>query len=129
MSDRQSTPASSFRVLVVEDDTILAMGVEQIVASLGHTAFVCARGEDAVETARELGPELVLMDVSLGGTMSGIEAATIIKAELGCPIIFMTGYNDEPYTTRMRQISGAAVLSKPLDEPRLRHFMRKRIEF
>jgi len=125
MSDRQA----SVRVLDDEDDTILAMGVEQIIACLGHTAFVCARGEDAVAKARELKPDLVFMDVKLQGTMSGIEAATIIQAELGCSIIFMTGYNDEPYTTRMRQISGAAVLSKPLDEPRLRQFIRKRIEF
>lgn len=125
-----STPdaPSPARVLVVEDDAILAMYVERIVETLGYTPLVCDRGEDAVVNARRFQPALVLMDVQLKGKMTGVEAAETIREEVGCPVIFMTAFNDGPNAKRMRQISGAGVLGKPIDEPRLRHLMRKRIE-
>lgn len=113
------------RVLVVEDDTSLAMMVEQTVAELGYVAIVCARGEDAVETARELKPQLVLMDVKLKGYMTGLDAARIIKAELGCPIVFMTAYGDGSTARQMRAIAGDNVMGKPLSGPILRLTLRQ----
>ena len=115
------------RVLVVEDDTPLALMVETLIRDLGYLPIVCVRGEDAVERARVLRPELVLMDVKLKGEMNGIEAASIIKAELGCPVVFMTAYSDPQYAARMREIAGANVLGKPLSEPILRLLLREKL--
>ena len=116
------------KVLVVEDDTTLAMAVEQIVADLGYVPVVCVRGEDAVEKARDLRPELILMDVKLKGELTGIEAAEIIKHdELGCAIVFMTAYGEPDYAKRMRQIAGASVMGKPLSEPMLRLIVREKL--
>ena len=116
------------KVLVVEDDTPLAMAVEQLVADLGYAPLVCVRGEDAIATARELRPELILMDVRLKGELSGIDAAEIIKGEeLGCAIVFMTAYGDPEYAKRMRQIAGSYVMGKPLSEPMLRLIIREQL--
>lgn len=116
---------SPIRVLVVEDDTPLAMMVEQMVESLGYVAVVCVGGEDAIETARILRPDLVLMDVKLKGAMTGVEAAETIKAEVGCPIAFMTAYGDAETASRMRRIAGDNVLGKPISEPILRMTVRQ----
>ena len=124
-SQEQSDPA---KVLVVEDDTFLAMAVEQLVAGLGFEPVVCARGEDAVAKARELRPKLILMDVKLRGELTGIEAAEIIQhEELGCVIVFMTAYGDPDYAKRMRQIAGSNVMGKPLSESMLRLVVREKL--
>lgn len=112
------------QILVVEDDAPLAMLVEQMIAEWGYAAVICVRGEDAVETARVIRPELVLMDVKLKGEMTGLEAAEAIKAEIGCPVAFMTAYGDPETARRMRQIAGSNVLGKPISKAILRMTVR-----
>ena len=123
-------PASSdcAKVLVVEDDTPLAMAFEQLVTDLGYEPLVCVRGEDAIAKARELRPELILMDVKLKGELSGVDAVEVIRQEeLGCAIVFMTAYGDPEYAKRMRQIAGSYVMGKPLSEPILRMIIREQL--
>jgi DNA-binding response OmpR family regulator len=115
------------KVLVVEDDSILAMRVEDLLRELGYVPVVCVSGEDAVETARLIEPALVLMDVRLRGDMTGLEAAEIIRDELACPIAFMTAYGDRDTAARMRRIAGDNVMGKPLSEPILRMTIRQLI--
>lgn len=123
----QVTPGRA-NVLVVEDDTPLAMAVERLVTALGHNPVVCVRGEDAIAKARELKPELILMDVMLKGELSGIDAAEVIKHDqLGCEIVFMTAYGDPEYARRMRQIAGSYVMGKPLSEAMLRLIVREKL--
>jgi CheY-like chemotaxis protein len=124
----EGTARPSAKVLVVEDDTTLAMAVERVVAELGYEPVVCVRGEDAVAQARALRPELILMDVKLKGELTGIDAAEIIKGEeLGSAIVFMTAYGDPEYAKRMRQIAGCNVMGKPLSEPMLRLVVREKL--
>lgn len=127
-SSAEKLPRAPAKVLVVEDDTTLALVVEQIVADLGYAPVVCVCGEDAVEKARDLRPKLILMDVKLQGELTGIEAAQIIKHEdLGCAIVFMTAYGDPEYAKQMRQIAGNGVMGKPLSEPMLRLIVREKL--
>jgi CheY-like chemotaxis protein len=51
-------------------------------------------GEDAIRVSEEKKPDVVLMDISIHGTMDGISAAREIIGRLGIPVIFMTGYDD-----------------------------------
>jgi len=102
-------------ILIVEDDGLLAMMVEDFVAGLGYEIVASvATGEGAIAAAREHRPDLVLMDVSLQGGLSGIDAAEAICAERPCLIVFMTAYGDPGTTERMKRIAGSAVMGKPI---------------
>ncbi|MBU4608054.1 MAG: response regulator, partial [Methanobacterium sp.] len=62
------------RVLVVEDESIVAMGIKHKLQNLGHTVVdMVATGEDAVKSARKNDPEIILMDIVLKGDIDGIE--------------------------------------------------------
>ena len=74
------------KILVVDDEAIITMQLEERLSIMGYTVVgMAASGEDAVEKARRLRPDLVLMDIVMPGTMNGIEAAKIIKKELDIP--------------------------------------------
>jgi len=83
------------QILVVEDDSIIAMELEDRLYGLGYV--VCATtayGEEAIEKAAELGPDLVLMDIRLKGAMDGIEAAAEIRERYDIPVVYLTAYAD-----------------------------------
>lgn len=112
---------SNLRVMVVEDESIVALEIEDRLERLGYT--VCAvtpSGEKAIEIARETEPDLILMDIYLAGKIDGIEAAEAIEREKDIPIIFLTAYSDPSTVERAKRIGPFAYLVKPFDENQLR---------
>jgi len=78
------------RILVVEGEAIVAMDIDMLLRSDGPVETAFARsGEEAIEKAEEFRPDLLLMDVSLKGRVSGIEAAEIILGRFGIPVVCM----------------------------------------
>ncbi|HLP45428.1 MAG TPA: response regulator, partial [Candidatus Kapabacteria bacterium] len=64
------------KILVVEDEGVLAMGVQKKITTLGYTVTgIALSGEEAINMAAEQEPDLVLMDIKLAGKMDGVEAA------------------------------------------------------
>ena len=85
-----------YRILIVDDDTTLTMQLEEYLPAIGYEVRgVASSGLEAVEMARTLKPDLSLMDIKMPGKLDGIEAAGIIKSELGIDILFISGYADE----------------------------------
>src|SRR5512139_2305234 len=81
------------RVLIVEDEQIVAADLELKLARLGYdVAGVAASGEEALDLAEQVRPDVVLMDIQLQGPMLGTEAAKVIQRRTGAPIIFLTAY-------------------------------------
>jgi two-component system, response regulator PdtaR len=81
------------RVLVVEDEAIVTADLRSKLERLGY--IVCAvafSGEDAIRRADETTPDLILMDVRLQGNMSGLEAATRIRARREIPVVYITAH-------------------------------------
>ena len=79
------------RILVVEDEKIIQLDLQYQLEQLGYVvAGVASTGEEAVEKAAQLEPDLVLMDVRLKGAMDGIEAARRIQAAREVPVIYLT---------------------------------------
>ena len=100
-------------ILVVEDEVLIGLMLVKKLRSLGYrVAEVVTSGEEAVEVAGKTVPTVILMDVTLAGTMDGIEAATIIKKRFGIPIIIFTGYNDAHLYHQARQADPVAILAK-----------------
>jgi len=83
------------RILIVEDEKILAADLESKLRQLGYRVDgIATSGEQAVRLAQEREPSLILMDVRLSGTMDGVEAARRIQAKAHVPIVYLTAYSD-----------------------------------
>lgn len=104
------------RVLIVEDEALLAMSMEADLEDRGfEITGVAATAEDAVALARATRPDVVLMDVRLKGQGDGVDAAqTIYAEELGARVIFVTGSREPQTVTRIQDDHPAALLIKPV---------------
>ena len=84
------------KILIVEDEGIEALDIQHRLVSLGYpTPAIAFSGEEAVQKAGEISPDLVLMDIMLPGEIDGITAAELIKARLDIPVIYLTAYADD----------------------------------
>src|SRR5450759_4209889 len=84
------------RILVVENETITAMDVCDLLEQLGYEPLgPVVSGEEAVAKVRDLRPDAVLMDIALNGSMDGIQAAEIIQPTYRCPVIYVTAHSDQ----------------------------------
>lgn len=81
------------RVLIVEDEIIVADDLEWKLTSLGYeTIGIAVSGEEALDLVKREHPDVVLMDIQLQGKINGIEAAKWIQQETGAATIFVTAY-------------------------------------
>ena len=112
------------RILIVEDERIVAMDLAGTLAELGYAvAGMAARGEDAIEQAKRLNPNLILMDVRLAGKMDGIQAAQSIREERDVPVVYLTAHSDNETLQRAANTTASGYLVKPFKITRapLRH--------
>jgi two-component system, sensor histidine kinase and response regulator len=112
---------SGARIMIVEDERILALDLAETLDELGYTvAGMASRGEEAIELARQLSPQLILMDVRLDGDVDGITAAETIRDEHDVPVVFLTAHADDDTLHRATSSEAAAYLVKPFKPPDLR---------
>lgn len=112
---------TTVRVLVVEDEGLIARDIVQTLVRLGYDALgPVATGEAAIEKARGLSPDLVLMDIRLKGELSGIEAAEVLRRESGPPVIFLTAHSDSATLERAKLAEPFGYVLKPFEETDLR---------
>jgi CheY-like chemotaxis protein len=105
------------KILVVDDEAIISMQLERRLSAMGYTvAGMAASGEDAVELARRILPDLVLMDIVMPGKMNGIEAAKIITGELDIPVVFVTSYADDAIIEKAKSVRPYGYIVKPFNE-------------
>jgi len=104
-------------ILVVEDEAIVAKDIQNSLKKLGYTVpSVENSGEDAIESAGQHRPDLVLMDIMLKGQISGIEAADQIKKRYEIPVIFLTAYADESTLSKAKVTEPYGYIIKPFKE-------------
>lgn len=109
------------RVMVVEDDRIVARDISEQLGRIGHSVIgVTARGEAAVELAISNRPDLVLMDIRLEGEIDGIDAARQIRARCQIPVVFLTAYADDETIRRASEAEPFGYLLKPFEDLQLR---------
>jgi PAS domain S-box-containing protein len=108
------------RILIVEDDRIIARHLEHLLQKLGYriTASV-SNGADAISSAHTTPPDLILMDIVLEGELDGIQTAEQIRHLANLPIIFLTAFADEAILQRARVTDPFGYVLKPFDERNL----------
>lgn len=108
------------RILLVEDETIVALDVSRRLKKLGYgLAGTVGSGEEAVRVAGDLDPDLVLMDIMLSGEMDGIEAASILRERHGLAVVYLTALADGPTLERAKLTEPFGYILKPFEDREL----------
>jgi CheY-like chemotaxis protein len=108
------------RILVAEDEVIIAWDIAMQVEDLGHEVVGSATsGEQAIEMAGRLRPDLVLMDIHLASAMDGITAAQAIRLQFDVPTLFLSAFVDQVSMQRAQLCQPAGFVAKPFNEDEL----------
>lgn len=107
--------SSKGSVIIVEDDMLLSLVESRIIEKLGYTVIGKAQsGEKAIELARQLKPDVIVMDMSLKGEMNGLDASEEIRRFSETPIIFLSGSAESDLIKNAKKLGNADYLVKPI---------------
>lgn len=103
-------------VMIVEDDLILNLLYESYLDKLGYDAEgELVYGKTAIEVAKKIKPDLILMDISLEGEIDGITAMKEIQKFSDVPVIYITGNSDPYHVERAKETGYLDYLVKPIE--------------
>lgn len=108
---------SKTKILIVEDEGIISQSLEYLLLEMGYAVTeIVTSGEEAIRSAKENPPDLVLMDIQLGTEMDGVEATKIIQQQENAPpIIYLTAFSDEQTISRAKITTPFAFITKPFE--------------
>jgi len=119
--DAERRAARALRVMLVEDEVIVAWDIAETVKRLGYTIVGTAdTAEQAIRLAETAAPDLILMDIRLNGTPDGIEAARVIRERTGLGVIYLTAHADLATMERAAATAPVGYVFKPFTEEVLR---------
>ena len=120
IAQREMEDTISGKVLIIEDEAIIAMDIQSIVSEMGHKITGVARTRDgAVDLGRKERPDLILADIQLADNSSGIDAVNDLLSEFGeIPVIFITAFPERLLTGDRPE--PAFLISKPYTEEQVR---------
>jgi len=111
----------STRICIVEDENIVAFDIKRHLERAGYEVVgVFSTGEEALNSFGQLMPDLVLMDVRLGGKIDGIETARLIRERHDRPVVMLTAYADDSTVARAKESGPFGYLLKPFEERELK---------
>ncbi len=107
------------RILIADDESLILMDLREMLANLGYLVIGEANdGQSAVNMARELRPDLVVMDIKMPD-MDGIEAAKVLTEERLAPVLLLTAYSQQDLIERAKEAGVVGYLVKPFRESNL----------
>lgn len=107
------------RILIADDESLILMDLREMLTNLGYLVVGEANdGRSAVNMARELGPDLVVMDIKMPD-LDGIEAARVLTEEKIAPVLLLTAYSQQDLIERAREAGVVGYLVKPFRESNL----------
>lgn len=111
---------SKARILIVEDESIIAMHLRMTLLRLGYATLRAGSGEEALKVAAEHHPDLAIMDIMLGDGMDGIETAERLWAEASTRVVYLTAYSSGAILERAKHTEPMGYMVKPFREEELR---------
>ncbi len=104
------------RVIIADDESLIRMDLREMLTNLGYLVVgEAGDGRSTVHLARELRPDIVIMDIKMPD-MDGIEAAQILTSERIAPILLLSAYSQQELVQRARQAGVAGYMVKPFRE-------------
>jgi len=111
---------NKIKILIAEDEQIVAKNIEKRLTADGYKVVASvSTGEEAIEKAKSLSPDIILMDIKLKGKIDGIETADILRRNFQLPVIFLTSYADEETFQRAKNTEPFGYLIKPFENKEL----------
>ncbi len=105
------------RVIIAEDESIVRMDLRETLTNLGYLVIgEVGDGRSAVELARKLKPDLVIMDIKMPGEIDGIDAARILTEEELAPVLLLTAYSQRELVERAKEAGVIGYVVKPFQE-------------
>ncbi len=115
------TDRAARRLLIVEDESVVAMNLQQSLVEMGYQVIDWVpSGEAAIELARREHPDLVLMDIRLAGALNGIETARRISQEMQIPIVYCTAHADLDTLNAVQSTESYGYVVKPFQSGAVR---------
>jgi signal transduction histidine kinase len=128
MVGRAASPGRG-RVALFEDEAVVAMDLEERLSRLGlDVVGAWSSAEEGLRTLAHTSVDLVLMDITLQGAMTGIDAARLIVARHGVPVVFLTAHADAETVTAARATGASGFLVKPVQDAALQGTLMMAIE-
>ena len=111
-----ATAVTPIRILIADDEPIIRLDLRELLTSLGYDVVgEAADGRTAVELARKLKPDLVILDIKMP-EVDGIDAAEVLHRERLAPVVLLTAYSERELVERARRAGVAGYLVKPFRE-------------
>ena len=111
---------STARVLIVEDESIIALDIQTCLQNAGYQVVsIATTSEEAIADTADFQPDLVLMDIRLRGEKDGVETAEHIRQIWQLPVIFLTAHADENTLSRAKRTQPFGYILKPFEDREL----------
>ncbi|UZP67187.1 response regulator [Desulfovibrio mangrovi] len=107
-------------ILLVEDEPVIALDIRRRLQQLGYSTLVTVTsGEEAVQRAESIAPDIILMDIILSGSLDGIDAAALLRKQISAPVIYLTAHADEATLRRAMITEPFGYILKPFEDREL----------
>ena len=117
------------QVLIVEDEAIISMGLRYKLEAMGYSVIAeISSGKESVDAASRIRPDVLLMDIKLGGEMNDIDAATQIREQFDVPVVYLTACVGGDTIERAEPTEALECLLKPFDDAKLRAIFEMTIQ-
>ena len=103
------------RILLVEDEALVALALQQELRAMGHQVPLAATGDTAIACALKNPPDVLIMDVNLAGPLDGVDTTLRIQERLDVDVLFITGYDESALRARANGCRPLAYLVKPVE--------------
>lgn len=107
------------RILVVEDEGVVALSIEAALRGYGYTVATAGSGDEALREAAAQRPNLAVMDIRLAGEPDGVEVARRLQDRFGVPSLFLTASVDDQTVARARESKPLGFIAKPFEQKAL----------
>ncbi|MGL4368650.1 MAG: response regulator, partial [Spirochaetota bacterium] len=102
------------QILVVEDEAVTAVSLKTLIEKSGWECLsICGDAESALAAVSRTMPDIVLMDINLGGMIDGIDAAEILRSRFGLHVIYITAYSNPEIVDRIHASEPYGYVLKP----------------
>lgn len=120
-SSHEQSASRLERILIVEDERIIALDLRAALEELGYQVVgIAATSDEAVAKVAQTQPDLTLMDIRIKGSVDGVQTAALLKQRHSLPVVYLTANADHTTLTRALETEPAGYLAKPYS-PRSLH--------
>lgn len=109
------------KIIIIEDEALIAIEIESTLTLLGyHVVGKAMNGDRALDLFANTKCDLIMLDISIKGTLSGIDLAKIVRNKYHVPFIFLTSYSDKSTLDKVKETNPYGYIVKPFNESDLR---------